>query len=98
VAVGVLFHIFLVIYKLCAPRLFHDSFTITYASTNQREAKRQREREKYAYASTNQREAKRQREGEKYASMWKIYYQQKKAEKEGARNNTKNIGIIFFQN
>ena len=78
-AVGVLFHIFLVIYKLCAPRLFHDSFTITYASTNQREAKRQRE-------------------GEKYASMWKIYYQQKKAEKEGARNNTKNIGIIFFQN
>jgi hypothetical protein len=42
-------------------------------------------------------EAKRQREREKYSSMRGIY-QQKKAEKEAARNNTENIGIIFFQN
>ena len=38
----------------------------------------------------------RQREREKYASMREIY-QQKKAEKEAARNNIENIGIIFFK-
>ena len=78
VVVGVFFHIFLAIYKLCASWLFHDSFTIKCASTNQRETKRQRKREKYA-------------------SMREIY-QQKKVEKEAARNNIENIGIIFFQN
>ena len=47
--------------------------------------------------STYQRETKRQKAREKYASMREIY-QQKKAEKEAARNNIENIGIIFFQN
>jgi len=56
--------------------------------------------------STDQRETKGQKAREKYASMLayksevnakkRESYQYKKAEREATRNNTENLGIIFF--
>lgn len=58
--------------------------------------------------STDQRETKGQKAREKYASMLayksevnakkRESYQYKKAEREATRNNTENLGIIFFYN
>ena len=64
-----------------------NSFTIADDSTDQRETKGQKAREKYASMLAYKIEVNaKKRES----------YQYKKAEREATRNNTENLGIIFF--